>query len=69
MKKLMGYIQIALLMVAIALPVVGILYDEATAAAPECNYTTCPSGNAMCCTENGVTLYKWSLPPRPGPDV
>ncbi|MCI0693960.1 hypothetical protein L0337_18385 [candidate division KSB1 bacterium] len=65
MRKLIGYLQIALLLVAIALPVVGILYDEAAAVAPECNYTVCPGGGSMCCTEGGVTLYNWNPPPPP----
>lgn len=57
MKKLVAYLQAALLVVAMALPIVAVLYADAEAV-PPCNYTTCPYGEHKCCTEGGVTLYK-----------
>ncbi len=57
MKKLIGYLQIALLVSAMALPVVAVLYTDAEAK-PPCNHGVCPGGPKNCCTEDGVTLYK-----------
>ena len=65
MKKFISYLQGALLVCAMALPIVGALYTEAEAVGPKCDYSVCPGGPANCCTQDGVTLYNWSAPPPP----
>jgi hypothetical protein len=58
MKKLIHYLQIVLMFLLISLPIIGFMFSDAQAVKPECNYTICPCGRFMCCSEGGVTLFK-----------
>ncbi|MCI0693963.1 hypothetical protein L0337_18400 [candidate division KSB1 bacterium] len=57
MKKIVICLQAALLVAALALPVVGTFYTETQAAAPKCNLDSCPGGNWKCCSIDGVTYF------------
>jgi len=60
MKKIIHYLQIFLMLILIALPLIGFAFSDVQAL-PTCDYKVCPGGNQFCCTQGGVTLYNRAL--------